>query len=134
MRADSRLLTYVRDLSGRFRHREANKSARYLMRLRHQSAPLWLALALAIAPTSGVSADPHDHDAARLAVERGEIRPLADILATIRGKLPGDITGVEIERKAGRWRYEFRVVNDKGRLFEIYVDGHTAEIERIKEK
>ena len=63
--------------------------------------------------------DPHDHDAVRLAVERGEIRPLAEILAIVRDNLPGQVAGVEIERKAGRWIYEFRVVNGKGRLFEV---------------
>ena len=67
-------------------------------------------------------------------VERGEIRPLADILAAIRDKLPGEVAGVEVERKDGRWVYEFRVVDGKGRLFEVYVDAHNAKIERIQEK
>jgi uncharacterized membrane protein YkoI len=79
-------------------------------------------------------ADPRDLDAVRRAVERGEIRPLADILAAIRGKLPGEVAGVEIEQKNGRWLYEFRVVGSTGRLFEVYVDGRTGEIDRIKEK
>ncbi len=82
----------------------------------------------------GARADPHDHDAARLAVERGEIRPLADILTLVRDKLPGAVAGVEIERKGGRWLYEFRVVDGKGRLFEVYVDARTAEIDRVKVK
>jgi uncharacterized membrane protein YkoI len=78
--------------------------------------------------------DPHDHDAVRIAVERGEIRPLVEILALIREGLPGPITGVKIERKAGRWIYEFRVVDEKGRLFEVYVDARSGQIDRIKEK
>lgn len=75
-----------------------------------------------------------DHDAVRQAVERGDIRPLAEILAAVRGQLPGDVVGVEIEQKNGRWLYEFRVVDRRGRLFEVYVDARTARIERIKEK
>jgi uncharacterized membrane protein YkoI len=75
-----------------------------------------------------------DRDAVRLAVERGEVRPLADIVAGVRGKLPGEIVGVEVEREDGRWMYEFRVVDGKGRLFEAYVDAKSGEIERIKEK
>ena len=70
----------------------------------------------------------------RHAVERAEIRSLADILDVLRGKLPGEVVGVEIERKNGRWLYEFRVVDEKGRLFEVYVDARTATIERTKEK
>ncbi len=75
-----------------------------------------------------------NHDAVRLAVQRGEVRPLADIVAGLRGKLPGEIVGVEVERKDGRWVYEFRVVDGKGRLLEAYVDGSSGEITRIKEK
>ena len=71
---------------------------------------------------------------ARQAVERGEIKALADILSAIRGKLPGDVVGVEIEQKKGRWFYEFRVADAKGRLFEVYVDAHSGLIDRIKEK
>ncbi len=90
-------------------------------------------LAVAAVP-AGIRADPHDHDTVRLAVERGEIRALADILTLVRDRLPGAVTGVEIERKAGRWLYEFRVVDGKGQLFEVYVDARTAEIDRVKVK
>ncbi len=41
-------------------------------------------------------------------VERGETRPLADILAALRGKLPGEVIHVEIERHNGEWLNEFR--------------------------
>ena len=73
-------------------------------------------------------------DQVRRAVESGEIRSLADILDSLRGKLPGEVAGIEIERKGDRWRYEFRVVDSQGRLFEVYVDARSGEIERIKEK
>jgi uncharacterized membrane protein YkoI len=104
------------------------------MRLSLRTVVLRFALAVAIIPIGAALGDPHDHDAVRLAVERGEIRPLAEILTRVRDKLPGQIAGVEIERKAGRWLYEFRVVDRQGRLFEVYVDARTGEIERIKEK
>jgi uncharacterized membrane protein YkoI len=76
----------------------------------------------------------HDHDAIRTAVERGEVRPLAEIVPAVRGKLPGEIVGVKAERKENHWVYEFRVVDGKGRLFEAYVDARTGEILRLKEK
>jgi uncharacterized membrane protein YkoI len=79
-------------------------------------------------------ADSVDQDALRRAVQSGEIRPLVDILTALRGKLPGQITGTEVERKHGRWIYEFRVADDKGRLFEVYVDARTGDVERTKEK
>lgn len=73
-------------------------------------------------------------DEVRRAVETGEIHSLTDILYALRGKLPGEVAGVEIERSGDRWRYEFRVVDRQGRLFEVYVDARSGEIERIKEK
>jgi uncharacterized membrane protein YkoI len=99
---------------------------------------LWfgmIAIVLGAALSSGAAtADSDDHDAARSAVQRGEIRPLEEILASVRSRLPGEVAGVEIERKGGRWLYEFRVVGSRGRLFEVYVDARTGQIDRIKEK
>ncbi len=79
-------------------------------------------------------ADDRDHDVARQAVERGEIKPLAEILQIVRDKLPGDIAGVKIERKGGRLVYELRVVGAQGRLLEVHVDAATGEIGRSREK
>jgi uncharacterized membrane protein YkoI len=96
-----------------------------------------LALGVACAPLflpAEAGADARDHDKVRRAVERGDIRALADILSVVRGKLPGEITGVEIEQKNGRWLYEFRVIDANGRLFDVYVDARSAAIDRIKEK
>jgi uncharacterized membrane protein YkoI len=96
---------------------------------------LLMAALVAIGPGAAPAvARDHDHDAARRAVERGEIRPLAEILAAVRSQLPGDVVGVGIEQKNGRWLYELRVVDRRGRLFEVYVDARTARIEQIKEK
>jgi uncharacterized membrane protein YkoI len=77
-----------------------------------------------------------DDDAGRVrqAVEKGEIRPLSEILAVTREKLPGDVIGVEIEREDGRWRYELKVIDGQGHLFEVYVNAQSAVVERIKEK
>jgi len=127
-------LIHVSDLSGRVSHIANAKLVHNVMLLRLRSILFWFALAAALAQAGVAKTDPHDHDAVRLAVERGEIRPLVEILAMIRGRLPGQVAGVEIERKAGRWLYEFRVVDGKGRLFEVYVDARTGEIDRIKEK
>nr|WP_246583285.1 PepSY domain-containing protein [Bradyrhizobium iriomotense] len=89
-----------------------------------------------LAPLPAAAGD-HDKgapDAVRRAVEAGEIKSLADILALLRGKLPGQVAGVEIERQRDRWIYEFRIVDEKGRLYEVHVDARSGEIERIKEK
>jgi uncharacterized membrane protein YkoI len=99
------------------------------------AVPLLVTVLLAAAPATLAS----DHgeqapEEVRRAVEAGEIRSLADILAEVRSKLPGEIVGVKIEREHGRWIYEFRVADSKGRLYEVYVDARSGKIEKIKEK
>ena len=96
-----------------------------------------LVLALAAGAPQRTRASDRDElhrDEIRRAVETGQIRSLADILKTVREKLPGEVAGVEIDRKDGRWRYEFRVVDSQGRLFDVFIDARSGEIERIKEK
>jgi uncharacterized membrane protein YkoI len=95
---------------------------------------LLLAALMVIGPLPASARDHRDHDEVREAVERGDVRPLAEILAAVRARLPGEVVGVRIEHKDGRWLYEFRVVDQKGRLFDVHVDARTAGIERIGEK
>jgi uncharacterized membrane protein YkoI len=104
------------------------------MTWRFPSARLAGSIAATVIWLSSPPAGAEDHDAVRRAAERGAIRPLAEILAAIRDKLPGEVVGVEVEQKNGRWLYEFRVIDTKGRLFEVYVDARTSTVERIKEK
>jgi uncharacterized membrane protein YkoI len=102
--------------------------------LGYLAVPLLAGVLLAPAPAAASDHDRGAPDAVRRAVEAGEIKSLADILASLRDKLPGQVAGVEIERERGRWIYEFRLVDDKGRLYEAYVDARSGEIERVKEK
>jgi uncharacterized membrane protein YkoI len=88
----------------------------------------------AVLPGGAALADRADQQEVRLAVERGEIRPLADILGSLRDKLPGEVVGVEVERSKGRWIYELRVVDRGGRLLEVYVDARSGSIEQTREK
>ena len=80
------------------------------MRLRWNRSAIALLSALAIFAAGARADDGRDHDVARQAVERGEIKPLAEILQMVRDKLPGEIAGVKIERKGGRLIYELRIV------------------------
>ncbi|PIT04004.1 peptidase [Bradyrhizobium nitroreducens] len=98
------------------------------------AVPLLAGLVLAPLPATAGDHDRGAPDAVRRAVEAGEIKSLADILASLRGKLPGQVAGIEIERARDRWIYEFRIVDEKGRLYQVHVDARSGEIERIKEK
>jgi uncharacterized membrane protein YkoI len=131
---DRPLLIYVSNLSGRLRQDAGVKRKPNLIRRAAGTAGLAIAVALAALPTTAARADGHEQDELHQAVKRGEIRSLADILAAIRDQLPGEVAGVEVERKNGHWIYEFRVVDGRGHLFEVRVDARSAAIERVKEK
>lgn len=74
-----------------------------------------------------------DHERARRALGEGRARPLAEILEAVRGRLDGEVIGVEFEREDGRYVYEFKVVGADGRLREVYVDALSAEILKVED-
>ncbi|TPN83232.1 hypothetical protein FJ987_11810 [Mesorhizobium sp. CU2] len=63
-----------------------------------------------------------DHDRARDLYERGEIEGLADILATVRDRVPGEIVAVNLVRLRGKWAYRLQVVGPDGRRRIVDVD------------
>jgi uncharacterized membrane protein YkoI len=75
----------------------------------------------------------HDHDRARRLLERGDIRPLSEILARVEGDLPGRIIATEFEREDGIYVYEFKVVDPAGRVREVYVDAATGTLLKVED-
>lgn len=78
----------------------------------------------------------HDHELAREARLRDEIRPIAGILDQVGEQVPGEVIGIELERgkRAGQqiWIYELKILTPDGRRLEIEVDardGHILELE-----
>lgn len=72
--------------------------------------------------------DDHDHELALRALEDGHARPLAEILELARGRLGGEVVGVEFKRENARYVYEFKIITGSGKLREVYVDAATAEV------
>ncbi|MGX4773222.1 PepSY domain-containing protein [Bradyrhizobium guangdongense] len=132
-RLDRHLLSYVSYLSGDIWHPYLPDDELLMCPRLRRIRILILAAAL-VGAGGGMPAFARDHDDAKQAVEAGEIRPYADILNVVKGKLPGEVVDVKLEREAGAWMYELRVLDGKGRLLEIHVDAKSGEIERTKEK
>jgi uncharacterized membrane protein YkoI len=89
---------------------------------------LLLALLCAALPAN---ADAADHDRVRSAVEAGEIRPLQDILAAVRGRVPGRMLDARVEHN-GQWIYEVIMLQDDGQVVAVTLDARTAQILRIQ--
>jgi uncharacterized membrane protein YkoI len=73
-------------------------------------------------------ADSLDHDRARAALGRGEVRPLAQILETVTAEIPGEVVEVELEREHGVWVYEFKVIAPDGHVLEVLVDAASGAL------
>lgn len=82
--------------------------------------------AVACAP-AGARED-NDHERARAALEAGQIRPLADLLAEVGRRYLGRVIETELDQEDGRWVYEFRILPPTGRVFELEVDAATGAL------
>lgn len=96
----------------------------YIPLMRHTALPLLLALFLHPLPAGGKDGG----NAARAAVERGEILPLARILAEVHRVHPGQLVETELEIEDGAHIYEIEILTPEGRLIEIEVDAATGAI------
>jgi uncharacterized membrane protein YkoI len=86
-----------------------------------------LSLTLLFASGVGLHADDLDQNEARRAVERGELRPLAEILAAIQKEFGGKVLDVELEREdSGALVYEIELLGTDGRVLELEYDGRTG--------
>ena len=70
----------------------------------------------------------HDEDRARAAVQSGEVLPLEQVLAQLRGGVTGEVSSIELEKEGGIWVYEFKVISPHGRMMEVSVDAKTGKL------
>lgn len=65
---------------------------------------------------------------------RGEsLMPLWMIKARVIAQFGHQIIATEIEEKNGkRWVYEFKVIDRRGRLLEVYIDAHDGRVLEVK--
>lgn len=47
---------------------------------------------------------------------------------------PGEVVGIELERKKGRWIYEIKLIAPGGRFLEIYIDAGDKSTIKIEGK
>lgn len=80
-----------------------------------------LALPMAVMPSD-------DHSEARRAVQRGELKPLSEILLRIEKEFDGRVLEVALDRQRdNRLVYEIELLTPDGRVLELRYDGRTGE-------
>src|SRR4051794_10626603 len=87
-----------------------------------------LATGLTAAPGEETYDRRRDHDLARQGQMQQTMVPLRTIITAIRQTIPGDIAGIELERRTGNWLYEIKVISPKGVMIEVHVDARTGAI------
>ncbi|MCJ2012190.1 PepSY domain-containing protein [Methylobacterium sp. J-076] len=64
-------------------------------------------------------------DRARRALERGDIRPLDEVLRAASAAVPGDVVSVDLKHDDGRWRYKLRILGPDGKRRSVKIDART---------
>jgi uncharacterized membrane protein YkoI len=126
-------MIHVSDSSVRSRDNDRIERAVFILMKRTCFALFASAVVLSSLSAMAAEGARGDHDEAREAVERHDIRPLDEILARLRDKTPGEIVKVALKREHGGWLYEFRLVDRKGRVREIAVDAATGALKNAGE-
>lgn len=74
-----------------------------------------------------------DHVAAREALRRGEILPLAQVIDIATRRVPGDVIEVDLDREDDGWEYEIKVLTPSGRVREVTLNARTGVILEIED-
>ncbi len=95
-----------------------------------------LLLALGLAATTlqsgAVGQDcKRSQDCALDAFKSGEIRPLSEVLAVARAKVPGEVVKIELEHDDGIWIYEIKILTPSGRRREVEINARTLAIIKV---
>jgi uncharacterized membrane protein YkoI len=88
--------------------------------------------ALALPPLAAGEDCKRNQDCALDAFQRGEVRPLSEVLAVARGKFPGEVVKVELEREDGIWVYEIKILTASGRVRELEINAKTLAILKVE--
>jgi uncharacterized membrane protein YkoI len=97
---------------------------------------LVLLLALAVttlAPPLAAREDcKRNQDCALEAFQRGDIKPLSEVLVVARTHVPGEVVKIELDREDGVWVYEIRVLTASGRIRKLEIDAKSLAVIKVK--
>jgi uncharacterized membrane protein YkoI len=69
-----------------------------------------------------------EQDRARAAVDAGDVKPLGQILRSVRQKYKGQVLDSQLLDQGGRWVYRVRLLTQDGKVLDIGVDGKSGQI------
>lgn len=75
-----------------------------------------------------------DQNAAREAVKKGDIRPLAEAIAKVEQDFQSRVLDAELEREDGVYVYEIKAISKEGWRRKLHLNAQTLEILKEKSK
>lgn len=75
-----------------------------------------------------------DQKSARDAADAGKIKPLSDILKTVKRQVPGQVLDVQLDKTSSPWTYRIRIRSQKGNVILVAVDAESGRILSTKGK
>ena len=88
--------------------------------------------AIALPPLAAGEDCKRNQDCALEAFQRGEVRPLSEVLAVARELGAGDVVKVELDREDGIWVYEIKILTASGRVRELEINAKTLAIIKVE--
>lgn len=91
------------------------------------TAPFRFLPLLLLASTHAIAGQA-DHNAARAAVQAGEVQPLESILSGLPAQVSGELLDAQLQRTDHNWRYILKILDSQGQMREVTVDGATGAV------
>jgi hypothetical protein len=79
-----------------------------------------------------IAREESDYLNARKAYNSGQVKPLYEVISSVRKELGGNVIGVRFRRGGGSPKYELKMVSAKGALVTVTVNARNAKILNVK--
>ncbi|MFC7556852.1 PepSY domain-containing protein [Pseudoroseomonas wenyumeiae] len=63
-------------------------------------------------------------------MEAGQIRPLAEVMASVEQRFIGKVVNIGLDRDQGRWLYHFKVLPGSGLIYKLTIDAASGNVVR----
>ncbi len=88
---------------------------------------------LVLGATLAVHADDIGPDEAKRLLSAGRIRPLEEILTSVKAQVPGELLEVELEIEDGIYVYDVKILGADGRVVEVEADAKTGKVLKVED-
>lgn len=92
------------------------------------------AMVLLVITTGTLASERLDHDEVKRLRETGQILSMDEVMASAQSVQPGQMVEAELEREAGAYRYEIKILASDGRIHVLDLDAATGEVIEHRER